>query len=72
MDAILEELFPTPESFFPIQDVVYEVNHLHYSEDDVKRLFRSLPKDLQCDALQWGVSDTVFRDELYTYLSGLK
>lgn len=69
VDAMIEELFPTPESLYPFRDVYYEVYGVHLGDDELRREFRFLPKTDQCDILRDGLSDLRVRHNLYTHWS---
>lgn len=51
-----------------MHDTVYEALNKSLSEKELEDLFLSLPKDIQLDALKWGITDTVVRDNIYEYL----
>lgn len=40
---------------------------LSLSVDELKKLFKELPKEMQADARKWGMSDTTWRDNLYEW-----
>lgn len=40
---------------------------LDLSVEELKKLFKELPKDLQADARKWGMGDTPWRDEVYVW-----
>lgn len=37
------------------------------SRDELIQLFKELPRDIQCLAVQWGMGDTPFRDDVYVW-----
>jgi len=49
-------------------DTVYEATNVSHSEDKLKEIFYTLPKNIQMTAMEWGLSDTVFRDEAYVFI----
>ena len=58
---------------------VHEWNSLHdtilnaskfeenLSSDELQKIFESMPEDLQDDAIHWGFSDSVVRDNIYVW-----
>lgn len=57
--------------FPPIHDVIVEARGVSYSYAAIQRLFDELPEGLQIMAADFGTSDTVFRDELFSYIKEL-
>lgn len=49
-------------------DTVYEATGVSHSNEKLKEIFFTLPKDVQMIALQWGLSDTVFGDKAYVFI----
>lgn len=49
-------------------DCVYEATNVSYDNEQLKEIFLSLPDEITMTAEQWGLSDTVFRDAVYTHL----
>lgn len=49
-------------------DTVWEVTGVSYPADKLREIFLILPKNIQFIALEWGLSDTVFNDEVYKFL----
>ena len=66
IEAIVNSLFESGwESF---HDAVYEATDVSFSKEELKDLFYELPMNISNIALEWGLSDTVFGDEVYTYI----
>jgi hypothetical protein len=56
-----------------LHDVMVDVLEKRtYSDLEVQDCFNSLPAHIQFIAFEWGSSDTVFRDEAYTFLKNKK
>lgn len=51
-----------------LHDVVYEAIDKSLNNDELKKLIKTFPEDILMDILHWGLSDTVVRDNIYTYL----
>ena len=49
-------------------DCVFEAIGKSRNEEELKLIFLSLPDSITITALEWGLSDTVFREEVYVYL----
>jgi hypothetical protein len=56
------------EDFNEMHDVIYEVLGIKPTNDQIQNVWDKLPEDIQGNAIQWGTSDTVFRDDLYEWL----
>lgn len=56
------------EDFNAIHDVIFSVKGYKPSDEDIQKIWDLLPQDLQGIAIQWGCSDSVFRDDLYEWL----
>jgi len=66
---IVNKLFDECElSVGSFHDTVYEATGVSHSNEKLKEIFYTLPKDIQMIALQWGLSDTVFGDEAYVFI----
>jgi len=63
--TIIDSLFKDNVSF---HDVVYEAVGVSHSTEKLKEIFLTLPLNIQCAALEWGLNDTVFRDTAFTYI----
>lgn len=63
--AILEE-----EDYNALHDVIIEALNMDISPSKkaMDYLWEHLPDDIKGTAIQWGCSDTVFRDNLYEWL----
>jgi hypothetical protein len=64
-------MYKIPETkfkYYPaIHDVLYDVFNIHYSNDEIDDMVMKLPIDVQWTGIQWGWSDTVFRDNAYEF-----
>lgn len=56
------------EDFDAMHDVIFEVKGYKPTDEEIQKIWDSLPEEIQGTALQWGCSDTVFREELYDWL----
>jgi hypothetical protein len=56
------------EDFNAIHDVILSVKGYKPSNEDIQKVWDKLPFEIQILAIQWGSNDTVFRDDLYTWL----
>lgn len=57
------------EKWYSLHDAVYNATGVSHTEEKLKELFLELPKHIQHTAFEWGLSDTVFRDEVYVYIT---
>lgn len=65
-----EETDPTEWASF--HDTVLEATEQDASQDELERIFETLPEQVQGIAGLWGLSDSVFRDEAYVFLKEKK
>lgn len=56
------------EDYDHMHDVIYEALDFEPSNEEIQAIWDKLPEDIKGTAIQWGTSDTVFRDKLYVYL----
>jgi hypothetical protein len=56
------------EDFDAMHDVIFEVKDYQPTDEQIQRIWDSIPEYIQGTAIQWGCSDTVFRDNLYGWL----
>lgn len=66
--AIINILFETNNAAVSFHDTIYEATDVSYSTEELKKIFLSLPIHIQHTAFEWGLGDTGFRDEAYTYI----
>ncbi len=66
--TIIDSLFED-DAWYPFHDAVYEATNVSHPKEKLKELFLELPKDVQQTAFTWGLSDTVFRDEVYVFVT---
>jgi len=69
--ALTKEIFRNDDGA-GLHDAIYEATDKTYTDDVIKQFFMDLPTELQCLALEWGLSDTQFRDDVYTCLKNGK
>jgi hypothetical protein len=60
------------EDFNAMHDVIFEVLGTKPTNAQIHVIWEELPEDIRGLAIQWGTSDTVFRDNLYEYLKNNK
>lgn len=63
INIILEQ-----EDYDHMHDVIFEALEFEPSNEEIQAIWDKLPEDIKGTAIQWGTSDTVFRDNLYVYL----
>jgi two-component SAPR family response regulator len=51
-----------------LNTVCYDVLDIKLDTEQLKAIFEILPKHIKGIGIQWGLSDTVFRDEAYEWL----
>ena len=56
------------EDFDVIHDIIFELTERIIDNDTCQFVWDNLPDEIQSTAIQWGTSDTVFRDNAYSYL----
>ena len=64
---IIDSLFKD-EKWYSFHDTVYNATDITHTEEQLKELFLQLPTHIQQTAFAWGLSDTVFCDEVYVYI----
>jgi hypothetical protein len=60
------------EDFNAMHDVIFEALGTKLTNAKIHVIWEELPEDIRGLAIQWGTSDTVFRDNLYEYLKNNK
>lgn len=51
-----------------LHDVVLEALEVDMTNQKLEELFRTLPNSIKDEAFHWGLSDTVVRDNIYTFI----
>jgi hypothetical protein len=46
-------------------DTIINVSNKHLNQDELVEIWRLLPIEIQVTAIQWGMSDTGFREDVY-------
>ncbi len=64
--TIVDSLFENHDCF---HDVIVETTGMSHDVEKLKELFLTLPIPMQCIAFEHGLSDTVFRDEVYVHIT---
>jgi hypothetical protein len=52
-----------------MHDVIFEVIDREPTNEEIQRVWEELPDHIKGIATQWGTSDSVFRDNMYEWLS---
>lgn len=60
------------EDFDVMHDVIFGALDIKPTNAQIHVIWEELPEDIRGLAIQWGTSDTVFRDNLYEYLKNNK
>jgi hypothetical protein len=60
------------DDFNHMYDVIYEVTDVEPTNAEMQAIWDELPDHIKGTAIEWGTSDTVFRDNLYKYLTDKK
>lgn len=63
---IVNSLF---EDYARFHDVVFEATGVSHPKEKLIELFLKLPHPIQMTAFGWGLSDTIFSDEAYVYIT---
>jgi len=61
-------VFNEDGAWFSLHDTIFEVTNKDLTKEEVKELFIKLPVHISAVGVAWGLSDTVFNDEVYRYL----
>lgn len=64
-DLIISEI--EEHEWDSMYDCLYNITNQEYTNQELKDIFKSLPRELKIEALEWGLSDTLWRDHLYEY-----
>ncbi len=51
-------------------DVIFDSTGEDLTQEELILKFSELPNEIKIIAIKWGMNDTVFRDEVYTYFNG--
>jgi len=65
---IVNNLFEDDVGIALFHDAVYDAIEVSHPPEKLKEIFLTLPQNIQIIALQWGLSDTVFRNEAYSFI----
>ena len=57
------------EDLDAMHDVILDALYIEPTNEQILEVWNKLPQDIQGTAIQWGSSDTVFRDELHQWLT---
>ena len=52
-----------------IHDVILNVISRKPTDEEIRRVWEELPDRIKVTAIEWGTNDTVFRDNMYEWLS---
>lgn len=56
------------EDFDAMHDVIFDVKGYQPTDEQIQQFWDSLPEEIQGNAIAYGSSDTVFREDLYDWL----
>lgn len=56
------------EDFDHMHDAIYDVLGYEPTNEQIQAIWDKLPEEIQGTAIQWGCSDSVFRDDMYEWL----
>lgn len=48
-------------------DCFFHVYKIKKSKEELEKIYLSIPNEMKLDALNWGMNDTVFRENLINY-----
>jgi len=68
VNSIIDDMFNDPNEWLSFSDCVTNVTDKPLSKEELRSIFNTLPRQIQAIAFAWGLSDTVFRDEVYTFI----
>lgn len=57
------------EDFDAMHDVIFGVKGYKPTDEEIQKIWDSLPEDIQGHAITYGSNDTLFRGDLYDWLS---
>lgn len=60
------------EDYNHMYDVIYDATDIEPNNEQMQAIWDELPDHIKGTAIEWGTSDTVFRDKLYEYLMNKK
>ena len=60
------------EDYNHMYDVIYDATGVKPTNEQMQTIWDELPDHIKGTAIEWGTSDTVFRDKLYEYLMNEK
>jgi len=68
LDMIVTCLF-SGDRWHAFHDAVLNSSGISHSKEELRELFLTLPMNIQMTAFEWGLGDTVFRDEVYEHIT---
>ena len=60
------------EDYNHMHDVIYEALDFEPTNEQIQAIWDELPEHIKGTAIEWGTSDTVFGDKVFTYLKDKK
>ena len=63
----IERVF-TKNDWDHLHDVVVNATDKNLNRDELENVFKELPHSIRLIAMEWGMNDTVFRDNVYKWL----
>jgi hypothetical protein len=61
-------MFFTKHDWDCFHDAVLDATGKDHTKEELEKLYEKLPDKLKSLAVQWGMSDTVFRDRVFAHL----
>lgn len=58
----------TQNDWAHLHDCIFHVTGKKSSQEELEKFFNLLPEDLQLEAFEWGMSDTLWRDNLIEWM----
>lgn len=62
------EKFFDSNDFAHFHDAIINASDKHLNQDELIEIWNLLPIEIKTIAIEWGMSDTVFRDEVYRWV----
>ncbi len=66
--VVIEKTFDSHD-WACFHDAILDATDKSYTQKELEKLFEELPENIKMTAIQWGMSDTVFGDDVYVHFS---
>jgi len=67
-ESLTRSRYDKHDLYYMFHDVVLDAIGKDLDKDILLKIYETLPESIRCTAEQWGLSDTVFRDEAYEWI----